>query len=234
MCWSFLHSLAKSCWEKVMNHCFNTFSKWNKLHCPLNPRLLLTSLWLCSLDKTQSFIRGGGAVCTFFIFMSLFHSGARNPLPGTLHYVREFNGLLCPHCSVVHLGKVGAGLLLWGAAAGIQGEGLGAEIAVCLWSVQQVQLWLSRLQKGNSSFKGLNRCKKVRNWSTWQDSNKTHGLNIHRVGRMFSLSDQSPVCFWPVKYKDFIVRGAAVKVLYSPFRPFSVFFIVILNRALSA
>ncbi|MEQ2169037.1 hypothetical protein GOODEAATRI_020743, partial [Goodea atripinnis] len=128
----------------------------NKLQRPLIPRLPCTVLQLCSPDEAWSFIWGGATVLfIFFILMFLLQPSGRNRLLGTLGDVGEFNGLLCPCFHAEYLGWVEIDLLLWGAAAGIRGEGLGAETAVCLQCGQQVQLWLGRLPASdNISFKG--------------------------------------------------------------------------------
>ncbi len=64
---------------------------------------------------------------------------------GTLGDEGEFNGLLCSCWQAARLGWVVIGLVVWGAAAGVWGERLGANAAVGLHGGQQVELRLWRL-----------------------------------------------------------------------------------------
>lgn len=107
---------------------------------------------------------------------------------GTLGDAGKFNGLLCPHWHAAHLGRVETDLLLR-RAAGIRGEGLGAETAVWLHSGQQVKLWLSSLQTGESNSQQPNKNNDVIN------SDRKYQPYIHKEEQMFSLSDPSPGCF---------------------------------------
>lgn len=68
---------------------------------------------------------------------------------GTLGDVGEFNRLLCSCWQAARLGRMVIGLVVWGAAAGVWGERLGANTAVVLHSGQQVKLRLRGLPTGD-------------------------------------------------------------------------------------
>lgn len=73
----------------------------------------------------------------------------------------EFNGVFCSCWQAAGLGRAVIGLVVWGAAAGVWSERLGADAAVVLRSGQQVKLRLWGLKKGdNKTLMELNWCKK--------------------------------------------------------------------------
>lgn len=76
---------------------------------------------------------------------------------GTLGDEGEFNRLFCSCWQGARLGRVVVGLVVWGAAAGVCDERLGANTAVDLHSGKQVKLWLRSLPTGdNQTLVGLN------------------------------------------------------------------------------
>lgn len=69
---------------------------------------------------------------------------------GTLGDEGGFYRLLCPRWQAACLGRVVTGRVVWGAAASVWGERLGANTAAALHSGQQVKLRLRGLSTGDS------------------------------------------------------------------------------------
>lgn len=77
---------------------------------------------------------------------------------GTLGGELEFSGLFCSCWQDAGPGREVISLAVWGAAAGVWSERLGANTAVVLHGGQQVQFWLWGLEPGENK---LNKCVSV-------------------------------------------------------------------------
>ncbi len=92
---------------------------------------------------------------------------------GTLADEGKFNKLLCSCWQAARLGRVVIGLVVWGAAARVRAERLGANTAVVLHSGQQVKLWLWGLHTSdNKTSVKLHRHKIVARTKFKADSHK--------------------------------------------------------------
>lgn len=126
-----------------------TLIEWNRLWCP--SILLLSPLRLRERLSVIFSFSFRAAITCLFIFSPLFgfvvlllpfQARGGRWLMGTLGDEREFNWLLCLRWQAARLGRVVEDVVVWGAAAGVWGERLGANTAVVLHNGQQVKLRL--------------------------------------------------------------------------------------------